>query len=335
VVILVGLELATRAWLTTTRPSEEARRDLYPAYDGGFAGLPVCHPREKLLICQPTPYLDLVPDQFPRDKPKREVRIFTIGASVSRGDSTSYSALLERELQPELRGRSVRVINFSARGIGSRRQRLLLEEALRHEPDLILLHPHGSNEYEDERDLAYARALHADLGGLTFHSRFVVTAKKLLERELEIAAPARVAEDDPARERELGEDPEVQARYHDTLTKNLLAMMSAARSRKVPVLVIGRADREPGSAREEALNDLFRKVAADGGEFFDLESALESVEQDERERLFRDRVHLRADGHRLVAARLAPRVVRLLQRAGRVARPSAPASGSAAGSASP
>jgi hypothetical protein len=61
--------------------------------------------------------------------------------------------------------RSVRVVNLSAVGIGAERQRLRLEEALGYEPDLVILHVHGSNEYEDYRDHLYLENLHRGSAG--------------------------------------------------------------------------------------------------------------------------------------------------------------------------
>ena len=87
--------------------------------------------------------------------------------------------------------RSVRVVNLSAVGIGAERQRLRLEEALGYEPDLVILHVHGSNEYEDYRDHLYLENLHRGLGGLVLQSRFAVTIQAGVALDRDRRAPTR------------------------------------------------------------------------------------------------------------------------------------------------
>ena len=111
------------------------------------------------------------------------------------------------------------MVNLSAVGIGVERQRLRLEEALGYEPDLVILHVHGSNEYEDYRDHLYLENLHRGLGGLVLQSRFAVLAKKFLSRRFALAETIQVARDTPGGERRAGRDPEKAALFRATLRR--------------------------------------------------------------------------------------------------------------------
>jgi hypothetical protein len=165
--------------------------------------------------------------------------------------------------------RSVRVVNLSAVGIGAERQRLRLEEALGYEPDLVILHVHGSNEYEDYRDHLYLENLHRGLGGLVLQSRFAVLAKKFLSRRFALAETIQVARDTPGGERRAGRDPEKAALFRATLRRHTEGMLAAMRARKLPVIVgTRRAPRRRTREREPAVSRAVagkRRVPRSGG----------------------------------------------------------------------
>lgn len=286
-----------------------AHSKYYPAYDYGFAGTPVCwHVRDKL-SCAPTPYLDVHPQSVPFAKRRGELRVFTIGASVSRGERRgSYSAALEGLLQKAHPDRPIRFLNLSADGIGSTRQLLLWREALAQKPDLLILHVHGSNEYEDERDRAYVASLHRGLGGLALRSRLVVALKRAYADATRLASPVKPAAEMPD-EATQTQDPEVRRRWLATLDANVGEMLALAAAARVPVILVGRAERgEELSAYGADVNALLAGKAGPSVRYFDTEAAFSAMSPAAREALFKDSVHWKVAGHQAIADRLAPLV---------------------------
>ncbi len=96
---------------------------------------------------------------FAHPKPAGRFRIFTVGDSVARGNAVelAYPHLLGEMLRA--RGHNVESMNLSVAGYGVRRRLVVLEQALKYEPDLIILHLNHTNEYEDERE--WRRAMDA------------------------------------------------------------------------------------------------------------------------------------------------------------------------------
>ena len=92
------------------------------------------------------------PQSFSRERPTNTFRIFVIGDSVARG--TSVESSYAGQLGEQLRARGVKAesFNLSVPGFGARRKQLVLEQALRYQPSLVILHVNDSNEYEDERE---------------------------------------------------------------------------------------------------------------------------------------------------------------------------------------
>lgn len=92
---------------------------------------------------------DLSP--FPLERPPGGLRVFVLGGSAAAGwpyhlGDTNISALLERKLRMLYPGRPVEVINMAAGTYGSHRVKLILDEVLRYQPDLVFLY-NGNNEF--------------------------------------------------------------------------------------------------------------------------------------------------------------------------------------------
>ncbi len=88
---------------------------------------------------------------FPLQRPSGGLRAFVLGGSAAAGwpyhlGDTNISALLERMLGMLYPGRSIEVINMGAGTYASHRVKLILEEVLHYNPDLIFLY-NGNNEF--------------------------------------------------------------------------------------------------------------------------------------------------------------------------------------------
>ena len=88
---------------------------------------------------------------FPLVRPRGGLRVFVLGGSAAAGwpyhvGDTNISALLERKLRMLYPGRPIEVINAAAGTYASHRVKLILEEILRYNPDVIFLY-NGNNEF--------------------------------------------------------------------------------------------------------------------------------------------------------------------------------------------
>ncbi len=92
-----------------------------------------------------------VPAPFPLVRPEGGLRVFFLGGSAAAGwpyNFTDYNnaALLEAKLKLLYPGRSVEVVNMGGGTYGSHRVKLILEEVIQYNPDLIVLY-NGNNEF--------------------------------------------------------------------------------------------------------------------------------------------------------------------------------------------
>ncbi len=91
---------------------------------------------------------------FPVQKEPNALRIFCLGGSASAGwphpQTEIYSAYLQRALQRAYPGRTVEVINVSAHAYASYRVRLIFENVIHFDPDLIVMYS-GNNEFIEKR----------------------------------------------------------------------------------------------------------------------------------------------------------------------------------------
>jgi len=132
------------------------------------------------VVFYPTQYLNYRKQKLAAKKDSTEKRAFVLGGSVSRGAvGSNYSFFLESILNVEMGDGGWTILNLSADGAGSTRMLLLLNRVFQFEPDLIIVHVHGSNEYEDERDERYRQSVNSGVNKLLFHSHFFVLLKKV------------------------------------------------------------------------------------------------------------------------------------------------------------
>jgi tetratricopeptide (TPR) repeat protein len=93
--------------------------------------------------------------QFPVVKPENTFRIFCLGGSAAAGWPLAkqhvFSTYLEKLLQDKLPEYNVEVINASAHGFASYRVRLIFDEVLKLNPDVIVVYS-GNNEFLERRE---------------------------------------------------------------------------------------------------------------------------------------------------------------------------------------
>jgi hypothetical protein len=97
------------------------------------------------------------PQRFPVQPPPTTYRVMVVGDSVPRGSSleSSYARQLGSLFASE--GALCEAWNLAVPGYGVRRVQVVLRQALRYHPSLVVLHVNDSNEYEDEREWRRSR----------------------------------------------------------------------------------------------------------------------------------------------------------------------------------
>jgi hypothetical protein len=310
-VILLLLEIAARMLWNPAIVGEKVYSQFEPNYLYGYSEqTPLFETMGDSLVCMQTQYTQFHRQTLPKTKAKNEVRIFTLGGSVSRGSlEYSYSGRLEKMLRQVAPEFDWHIINLSCGGYGTSRMLVLMKKTLAFEPDLFILHPHGSNEYEDERDFNYQKKLHHGLNRLIFASHFLVLSKKKYDEMNSNALP----QSDAASELQASADPENVSRWNATLDRNLREMIDMAKARKAGVVLVGRADRNDGApyyANKDTLeiNRIIEQHSKTYTPCFYLDMAglmaAAYPGMEHKETLFEDTTHWRDIGHKMAAEHL-------------------------------
>lgn len=282
---------------------------LTPSYDYGYADdVPNLFPDGDVWRFYPTEYVNIWPFSIRRSKPDREIRIFVLGGSVSRGSGVpqeaGYPARLEAALDAQLPGYDWTVVNLSADGFGTTRMLRILTNMLRHRPDALIVHPHGTNEYEDERDARYREELSAGINGLLLQSRLIVLLKKV---ELAWFGAGNRLVSEVEEEGTARRDPENLRRWEATYAANLARIECLSRELGIPGVYVGRAERDaPGfrNGHVERLNGPIRN----GPLYLDAAAALVKAAAEHPEAtLWINNTHYSEAGHAVVARELLSR----------------------------
>ena len=109
-------------------------------------------------------------------KPANTIRIFCLGSSACAGwphpAGQTFSAYLQQALQTAYPGKQIEVANLAAHGFAAYRVRAILEEALKMEPDAVIVWT-GNNEFLEDRNYA------PPIAGLAFLARHLRTVQWL------------------------------------------------------------------------------------------------------------------------------------------------------------
>jgi hypothetical protein len=285
---------------------ERLYRTFSPAYDYGFGPIvPRMYREGQSVRFYDTEYVNIRPFSISARKPPSTVRIFTLGASVSRGSGlptgADYSFQLATLLNQRHPDQTWEVVNLSADGFGTTRILNVLVNVLEYEPDILIFHPHGSNEYEDEFYEQYRQQLHSGLNGLLLRSRILVLMKKMEERVLGTATGGNVT---PEGEEIASLDPENNRRWMTIMQANLERWDCIAEALRLPTIYIGRAERDAESYRSERVAYLNNPIRSKT-HFVDVASAFNAVADEySGSDLFFDNTHYNEIGHQIVAREL-------------------------------
>jgi tetratricopeptide (TPR) repeat protein len=187
---------------------------------------------------------------FSEQKDPGTLRIFCLGGSASAGwphpPDEIYTVYLQQALERSFPGRSFEVINVGAHAYAAYRVRLLLEQILPYEPDLLVLYS-GNNEFlEHRRYLAISTALARGVAVASQSALFRWLRSTLVSAFFpENSLSARRREDaldglaSKLRQQavELRRDPAQLARVEEHYAYSVRTMAEAARRAGVPVVL--------------------------------------------------------------------------------------------------
>ena len=261
------------------------------------------------IVFYPTQYLNFHHQSLLQQKKENEFRIFTFGGSISKGDpENNYSYYLQRILKTKHSENLWTVVNLSADGIGSKRIRLLLEPAIQLQPDLFIIHVHGSNEYEDERDYSYRNELYSGTNGIFLKSYFFVLTKKIFSH---LTSFDDSLSSNVENEIEASKDPIKLNRWNGIIDDNIKKIATLSKNHQIPVILVGRAEKNDStngfsSSRCIQINTIQKRHTNNAITFFDTASVLSNASDQNYDKnlIFSDNTHLTAYGHQLVAEQL-------------------------------
>ena len=254
---LVGEMALAIAWRPGVVGEERYARHALSYDYAGSPGFPRLFKEGDYLRYYPTEYADMQAFRIRQIKSANEIRVFILGASVTRAADVPSGRAYPEQLQLILSERHPefewQVVNLAAAGFGTSRMLNVMFTMIQYQPDLVIVHPHGTNEYEDERDARYRAELHSGLNGLFLSSRLVVLLKKLQAEEFQLEDGGRA----PANAEQLaGQDPANQARWMTTMVENLRQFRCISEERGLPMVYLGRAERDGELYRGETVERL-------------------------------------------------------------------------------
>jgi hypothetical protein len=280
------------------------------------------------IALQRTPGREIWDQEYPLHKAPGLQRIIVIGDSVARGGS--YQSSFAGQLGDLLRaqGRTIEVWSLCAPGYGSRRKHLLLEQALRYAPDLLIYHLNISTEYEDEREWQRYQSL------ASWHPRNWPGKLPLLgsmkETKTEkffwnwFSSQARQragVQDSAARLDALRAKANVQA-WMPTMVRQFEQSLTSAQQAGVPVLVLARASIDISGTDSNSVRSAGERLTDHGLDAVAAEhvktrqvafvSTKQTFSSQPTGAIFADNAHWHDLGHQLMAAALLEPTLGLL-----------------------
>jgi len=310
--IFAGLEFFTRIIFRPQVVSEDIYTKYSPKYDYGFDEDETLFYRSgDQLVLYPTPYLTFWRQKMDLQKSPDEFRVFTIGSSVSRGDdlNLNYSYYLEQYLNSEIHSKRFKVINCSATGIGSSRILLIFKKVLAYEPDLVIFHLHGSNEFEDERDLAEANRLKSSYEGIIRKSWLFCVFKKYMEKNV-FEKFEQKAEIEPEAFAKWFV-PGKREKWLQDLEDNTAKIINTAEEQQVPVIFVNRVFNVDSlehyeDPESQVINSITKQHLKQNIFIIDTPDLFLSYfgPQIKKDSIFSDTVHWRPVAHQFIAKKI-------------------------------
>ena len=255
------------------------------------------------------------PQHFAQQRPPGTFRIMVVGDSVPRGPSfaETYSTRLAEQLRAQ--GVAAEGWNLCLPGYGAHRCHVVLAQALKYQPSLIIRHVNNSNEYEDEREWRRAQ----DFQG--WHPKNLLMKSMLVRRLHEMKTedvfwkllPEKIraqqgVNDAAAKIIAMTAEKEIRA-WQERVRNYLKDDLDLCRQAGVPVLLVTQVrlrGRGPQAKLDDSgLDTLARSFATPDVSVLSMKDALSGTDFAP---LFMDTAHLRPEGHRVLARAIAEKI---------------------------
>ncbi len=252
------------------------------------------------------------PQIFTRECPPGLVRIVVIGDSVPRGSTLedAYAAQLATLLRE--RGLRVEAINLAVAGYGARRNHIVLAQALKYRPTLILRHLNDSNEYEDEREWRRSQQFQSWhprnwlMKSLVLRRLYEAKTEKVFWEWLPESVRAQKGVNDADAEIAAGMSEAARVEWSRRVRDFAAKDLALARKANVPLLFITQVRRLPSTAGAETLDDggldALAQELAGGGPFVSMKKVFGALDL---KKYFADSSHLTPPGHAILARAIA------------------------------
>ena len=255
------------------------------------------------------------PQHYAQQRPPGTFRIMVVGDSVPRGPSLAetYSTRLAELLHA--RGVAAEGWNLCLPGYGAHRCHVVLAQALKYQPSLIIRHVNNSNEYEDEREWQRSQ----DFQG--WHPKNLLMKSLLVRRLHEVKTesvfwsllPEKIraqqgVNDAGAKIIAMTDEKQIRA-WQDRVRHFLAEDIAACRAAGVPMLLVTQVRLRGGGAQatldDSGLDELARSFAAPGVDILPMKDALPPTDF---AGLFMDTAHMKATGHEILARAIAKKI---------------------------
>lgn len=266
-----------------------------------------------------------LPQHYPQRRPDGVFRIMVVGDSVPRGPSLAdtYSTRLADLLRT--RGFAAEAWNLCLPGYGAHRCHVVLAQALKYQPSLIIRHVNNSNEYEDEREWRRSQ----DFQG--WHPKNLLMKSLLVRRLHEMKTegvfwtllPEKIraqqgVNDAAAKIIAMADEKHIHA-WQERVGNYLKEDLALCSKAGVPVLLVTQV-RVRGSGPQATLDDsgldtLARSFTSPDVSVFSMKDSLSGTDFAP---LFMDTAHLLPEGHQILSRTIAGKIAtRLPQPAGK------------------
>ncbi len=259
------------------------------------------------------------PQHYAQQKPAGTLRIMVVGDSVPRGPSLAetYSTRLAELLRA--RGIAAEGWNLCLPGYGAHRCHVVLTQALKYQPSLIIRHVNNSNEYEDEREWQRSQDFQGWLPKNLLMKSLLV--RRLHEAKTESVfwslLPEKIraqqgVNDAGAKIAAMTDEKQIRT-WQDRVRHFLAEDVAECREAGVPLLLVTqvrlRGTGKTATLDDSGLDDLARSFAAPGVNILTMKDALPRTDFAP---LFMDTAHLKAAGHDVLAHAIAEKIVPFL-----------------------
>lgn len=265
------------------------------------------------------------PQSFQQRRPEGVYRVMVIGDSVARGKDVerSYAGQLQKELRTQ--GIPAECFNLGLPGFGARRKDLVVQQVLKYEPSLVILHVGISNEYEDEREWRRRDDFNSPhpknwlMHSMVLRQLYEMKTEKLYWEWLPREVRSKDVTVDANAELRAATNKDTQKEWLklvETVTRQSVQRIQDA---GVPALIVSQATREKTSQGRLFLDDTeidawTASLVSDKIARLPMKSVFTT---DQARALYTDSNHVRTEGHTLIAQAIA----RLLKERGWLPEP--------------